>query len=369
MDGSLAIEANRAALKRIVEGLVEMAGFAEEAAPEADKRAYVSASPLTASRSLSLGLPEARPEGPKLLPLEEAEERGAASPPRSPLPRRSGERWPAKRVGEGVDFTRDVVSPDGDVQCLKAHEPRTIPRLLWCAILKILRPAESAARRLVIAAARGLVVPPPPVRKTEPKPAPIDPLLRRFGIAAMVGPGGAAAILPRSRGVRRTGEAGDSSQGTMRSMVEGAPGAPAAPRRLTLALFDPPRHLGPPRARFVPAHSAPRIFVPGVTEPARLPPRASPEDWVSVEGLTRRLAALIAALDDLPGQARRYVRLSARRLAGTRRWPIRRVCPPGGRLFRYDPAATHPKNIRAVDEILAHAHALAVYALESPDTS
>ena len=42
---------------------------------------------------------------------------------------------------------------------------------------------------------------------------------------------------------------------------------------------------------------------------------------------------------------------------------------PGGRLSRYDPTATHPRNIREIDEILAHAHALAVYALETPDTS
>jgi hypothetical protein len=29
----------------------------------------------------------------------------------------------------------------------------------------------------------------------------------------------------------------------------------------------------------------------------------------------------------------------------------------------------HPKNIREVDEILAHAHSLALHALEGPDTS
>ncbi|MDQ6437355.1 hypothetical protein RB623_25155, partial [Mesorhizobium sp. LHD-90] len=49
--------------------------------------------------------------------------------------------------------------------------------------------------------------------------------------------------------------------------------------------------------------------------------------------------------------------------------PLRRGRPPGGRLSRYDPTAIHPRNIREIDEILAHAHALAVYALETPDTS
>ena len=38
----------------------------------------------------------------------------------------------------------------------------TLPRHLRLAILRLLRPAESAARRLIIAAARGLVVTLPP---------------------------------------------------------------------------------------------------------------------------------------------------------------------------------------------------------------
>ena len=45
--------------------------------------------------------------------------------------------------------------------------------------------------------------------------------------------------------------------------------------------------------------------------------------------------------------------------------------PPGGRLSRYEPDARRRSNIREVDEILAHAHALAQYALDPPrpDTS
>ena len=50
-------------------------------------------------------------------------------------------------------------------------------------------------------------------------------------------------------------------------------------------------------------------------------------------------------------------------------WPLRPGRPPGGRLAQYDPDAWGGrKNIRDVDEILAHAHALARYAL-NPDTS
>ena len=60
---------------------------------------------------------------------------------------------------------------------------KTLPRHLRLAILRLLRPAESAARRLIIAAARGLVVTLPCQRKPKPKPATVEPFLRRFGIA------------------------------------------------------------------------------------------------------------------------------------------------------------------------------------------
>ena len=45
-----------------------------------------------------------RPTSPAFLPVpfEPNKEEGAAPPPPTPLPPRSGERWPAKRVGEGV---------------------------------------------------------------------------------------------------------------------------------------------------------------------------------------------------------------------------------------------------------------------------
>ncbi|NMG41713.1 hypothetical protein GRZ55_20975 [Chelativorans sp. ZYF759] len=49
----------------------------------------------------------------------------------------------------------------------------------------------------------------------------------------------------------------------------------------------------------------------------------------------------------------------AGRPRGRRRPPPRRPAP--------HPA--HPPNVREIDEILAHAHSLALHALESPDTS
>lgn len=231
-------------------------------------------------------------------------------------------------------------------------EPRrTLPRHLWLAILRLLRPAEAAARRLIIAAARGLVVPPPaPPRK--PKPMSSEPLLRSLGIAIVMSP----ADLARAAADKRTA-------------------APARPRKLCLPLFDPLRHPYRFHRRYVPPHAAPRISVPGFSVPSSLPPPPSPDDPVSAARLGQRLAALASALDDLPGQAKRFARWKARLNAAHASGRFRRISPlrpgrpPGGRLSRFDPTAVRPRNIREVDEILAHAHALALYALERPDTS
>ena len=76
----------------------------------------------------------------------------------------------------------------------------TLPRHLHTAVLRLLRPAESAVRRLVIVAARGVVVAPPPPRSAwSPSPASQG----RIGS----GTAGTTWILPRSRG-RGTAEGG-----------------------------------------------------------------------------------------------------------------------------------------------------------------
>src|SRR5690606_5903338 len=130
--------------------------------------------------------------------------------------------------------------------------------------------------------------------------------------------------------------------------------------------------------RPLPAHAVPRIMLPGVIEPHRLPPPPSPDDPVSAARLKQRLAALAAALDDLPGQAMRFARWKARRDARlTRRVsPLTPGRPPGARLARFDPRAGGAeggrkafRKTREVDEILVHAHSLALCALENPDTS
>ncbi|MEQ1950180.1 hypothetical protein [Mesorhizobium sp. CN2-181] len=219
----------------------------------------------------------------------------------------------------------------------------TLPRALYLAILRLLRPAEAAARRLIIAAARGIVVTLPPARPRKPKPATLR---------------GPRAFMPKGPKKRRR---------------------PAPRIILSLSLLDPPRRLFQIPRRVVPAHAAPRILGLDFNATYRpLPPPPSSDDPIDAARLGQRLAALTAALDDLPGQAQRFARWKARRDAAIARHepvssrrlsPLRRGRPPGGRLSRYDPVATHPGKIREVDEILAHAHALAVYALDRPDTS
>ncbi len=288
----------------------------------------------------------------------------------------------------------------GEVEAAPTLQRPTVTRHVWRTILSLLRPAEAAARRLIIAAARGIVVPAPLPRKPAPqlKPAPLtartlpnpadrEAFLRRFGIAVTVSSADMARplILPCEAGE------GDHAQ-------RGGGGEPSPPRIPAFPLFDPPRRLRlTPRRRYVPAHAAPRIMFPGITQPHRLPPPPpppAPDDLISAAGVDRRLAALGAALEDLPGQARRFARLKARmdaqaaqdravaaasaagasappsaRRRFRRTYPLRGGPPYGGRLAVWDPTVPHGKHIREVDVILAHAHALADYALAFPDTS
>ncbi len=229
----------------------------------------------------------------------------------------------------------------------------TLPRHLHRAVLRLLRPAESAARRLVIALARGF--PAPPQSEAGPKPSrqrktKISSTFLRHGV-------GTGIVLP----------AGVSP-----------PGVPAAaasiPRPPVFPLLDPlPRWNV---RRWPVAHGVPRVSVPGYSAPFPVEVRSqpSPDDPVDATRLARRLAALARVLDDLPGQARRFARWKARRdcALGAGRThriaPLRGGRPLGGRLSRYDPDAPRRRNIREVDEILAHANALAHYALR-PDTS
>ena len=200
----------------------------------------------------------------------------------------------------------------------------TVSRLPWPtyrAVLRILRPAESALRRLIVVAARGLVV----------KPAVFHP--------------------------RRTGGVKTKS-GTSHPAFQ---------------LFDPQKRIMLPRRR-TPPRPGPRIHMfnadnelvtvwPPQTptaSPASRPPKSA-DGMVNGARLIRRLEALEAALQDLPRQARRLARWRMRQETAPNpsfKSPLRPGRPPGHRR-----RASH-----AIDELLSECQWLAHYAA-MPDTS
>lgn len=277
MDWTLAIDKNREALKRIVAMLIGMAG---------------------------LGTPSLRPLWEKVSPSSEQSEDG--------------------RRMRGAGGTADV-----------AGRP-TLPRQLHRAILRLLRPAESATRRLIIIAARDVVIPPSPPRPAKPKPVSI--------------------VLRDGTGI------------VMRRGVLPARPRPA-PRAMSLPLFDPDKHYF--RLRQPVLTSVPRISFPGLVErspiPLRRPP--APGDPLDATRLTLRLDALATALDDLPRQARRLARWKANRDAEVAR--NRNTARRLGRLSPLRPGRP-PGSIRRpkheVHELLKDLHGLAIDVLH-PDTS
>ena len=192
-----------------------------------------------------------------------------------------------------------------------------IPQPLHRAVLRVLWPAESAVRRLIVIAARGLVVKLAPSRPM-PMPMPAGPI----------------------------GKGGGHS-------------------RPSFQLFDPRKNFASPRRRRF-TRNPPRIhFFPYDTlSPARPPitdPVSPPDGLVGAERLTRRLQALKLALEDLPRQARRLARWRVRRetaKAPKFTSPLRPGPPPGHRR----------KPVHEVDEVLIECHGLACDAMRL-DTS
>ena len=192
-----------------------------------------------------------------------------------------------------------------------------IPKPLYRAVLLVLRPAESAVRRLIVMAARGLVV----------KLAPSRPM-------------------PKGQVIGK----GDGS------------------RLPSFQLYDTRKYFAElsQRRRRRPCRNPPRIhFFPYDTLAPRprpvVEPPPPPDGLVNAARLCRRLQVLKAALDDLPGQARRMARWRVRREAMTAlvfKTPLRPGPPPGRR----------KRHIHPIDEILDDCHALAWEALRT-DTS
>ncbi len=238
-----------------------------------------------------------------------------------------------------------------------------LPNSIYRAILRILRPAESATRRLVIILARGLAVTLPPLRTKTAKSAPASAFVPNgVGTGIWIPPCAGAVAVNATATRPGTPIASAASTTAMRSI-------PA------FALIDPLKAFSASGWHGLAKNGVPRICVPGYSDPFPIPPRPVPslDDTVSAERLCRRLQALRRALDDLPGQAKRLARWQAwqdrDRTIGTgprtthrraiRLSPFRPGWPPGHRA-----RPTHE-----VDAILRECHTLARLALERPDTS
>ena len=199
-----------------------------------------------------------------------------------------------------------------------------LPRSVHSSVRRVLWPAESALRRLIVIAARGLVV-----------------------------------KLPASRPISRSMAAKPMGKGFGSS------------RPPSFKLFDARKNFPELRQQRVKyAKNPPRILFFGDnsrvddlwTRPVAAPPAPPSYDvLVNAVPLTRRLEALKLALEDLPRQARRMARWRARREIAPNpkfRSPLRPGPPPGRRR----------KPTHLVDEVLIECHGLAFDAMRS-DTS
>jgi len=199
----------------------------------------------------------------------------------------------------------------------------TVSRISWPAyraVLRVLRPAESALRRLIVVAARNIVIAPVASRPKTPR-----------------------AIKPSKRGTSRP----------------------------SFQLFDPQPRIVLPRRKRTP-RAVPRIHffntdgefitIGPPIRPAKAPARAKSADgMVNAARVIRRLEALEAALQNIPRQAMRLARWRMREEKSENpsfKTPIRPGRPPGSRR----------RAVHLVDELLDECQWLA-HRAAMPDTS
>jgi hypothetical protein len=198
-------------------------------------------------------------------------------------------------------------------------EATVAPQPLVRAVWRILYPAESAVRRLIVIAARGLAVAP---ASSRPMPK---------GLVRVTGGGERLSFQLFDTRKRFTAQ------------------------RPALAALAVPRVLGFGDSHLVPLF---QLHLQPVMSPA---PAAEPDGESDPRHLHRRLAAIKLALANLPLQARRLQRWQARRDRMQRpvfKTPLRPGPPPG---HRREPEAE-------IDLVLARCHFLAREVLSS-DTS
>jgi len=193
-------------------------------------------------------------------------------------------------------------------------------------VSRILRAAESAARRLILVAAHRLAAFQPPMGAFMYGLDPNKTGHRPFG--GLAGHDDAAAAIP------------------------------------PFGLLDPVKRFSFER-RKTKAKAFPRIWTPGLTEPRPIPEGwfGLPDDRIDASPLLRRMLSLKNALTDIDGAARRLAKWQARRDRSAkprgRPSPLRNGRPPGYRARR----------VHEVDDVLYDCHDWALYALSPPDTS
>jgi hypothetical protein len=219
-------------------------------------------------------------------------------------------------------------------------EGRTVlPAQVYRSILRVLRPAESAVRRLIMLVAFGLKV---TLRPARPFPARIAAGAVQTKLPAF------RLIDPLKRFSPSVTLVGGSYHNNFwtEDLIE-----------------DENTSKG-----YKQKQSIPRISLPGQFDPIFAPPLTScDKDFINAEHLVRRLCALKRALENLPREARRLARWHARRDLIRKQFPqrtgrlspCRPGLPPGYRL-----AHKHE-----IDSILRECHGLVKDRLEMPNTS
>jgi hypothetical protein len=231
------------------------------------------------------------------------------------------ERSRARLVAVVLELFEEIGLTGGDGLVERVSRP------VYRKVQRVLRSAESAVRRLIIAVAEDIVVEPSPRR-----PAPAE----------------------------------RNSSGQIKSKAETEGNArPKRKRRLLFRLFDTPRRKdwGIPRGRKKRRRTEPRVYIldsnprlpwflrPQAPAPAPIPEktRAIDDGTVSALRLCRRLLAAMDALEDLARQARRYARWRGKPVEQRRpqrESPLRLGWPPGWGI----------KSTHEVDDILKDCH-------------
>jgi hypothetical protein len=208
-----------------------------------------------------------------------------------------------------------------------------MPRHFYRSWLILLRPAESAVRRLIVMAARGIVV--------------------KLKL-------GASRAFPAGLALKLAAIETDEDRVPAFGLIDPL-------KRFAAADFEWSAEWGKEWGK---EQVIPRISVPGLFDPVfpDLVPVPCRDDPIDTAALVRRIAALKAALDDLPRHARRLARWKARGELARQA----AVMKPG-RLSPMRPGFApgfHRTRPQEIDEILADCHHFAREAWEwTPDTS